>query len=190
MKRVMTALGLLALAACQREPTVKAENASVAEVMNKMAETGADKASRLKAGKWQVTARVVDVATTGLPPEVTKAFEQMKSRPQTAELCLSEDDVKKPDARMLGGRSPDECKFETFEMGGGVMKAVMLCARPGDGGRARITTDGSYSPEAYKVTTAMVAEAAGAAKGQSMTISNEVVGKWVGTCTPPAKKGA
>lgn len=191
VKRTVMMVALGALAACSSEPTVKAENASVDEVMNKVEASGAADASRLKAGKWSVTARVTDVKATGLPPEVTKMFDQMKARVQTAELCLSEEDVKKPDARMLGGRAPNECRFESFEMGAGVMKSVMVCARPEDGGTARISTDGTYSDEAYKVKTAMVAEAAGANKGQTMTISSEVEGKWGGKCDPAAtKKGS
>lgn len=179
---------MLALAACQGETTIKAENASVSEVMNQVAAKGAD-ATSLKAGKWQVSARVFDVKTSGMPPEVAKAFEQMQARGQTAELCLSEEDAKKPNARMLGGDAPQDCRFETFEMGGGVMKSVMNCARPGQGGKARIATDGSYSPETYKVKTVMSAEAA-PGSGQSMTISSEVEGKWVGKCdAATAKKG-
>jgi hypothetical protein len=186
--RTMTALALLALAACQQETTIKAENASVAEVMNQVAEKGAD-AATIKPGKWQVTAQVFDVKTTGMPPEVAKAFEQMKPRGQTAEVCLSEEDVRKPNAKLFAGDAPKDCRFETFEMGDGVMKSVMACTRPEDGSKVRISTDGSYAPEAYKVKTSMVANAA-PGSGQSMTISSEVQGKWVGQCdAAAAKKG-
>lgn len=179
---------LLALAACQQETTIKAENASVAEVMNQVAEKGADAAS-LKPGKWTVSARVTDVKTTGMPPEVAKAFQQMQARGQTAELCMTEEEAKKPNARMLGGDAPKDCRFETFEMGKGVMKSVLACNRPGEGGTARITTDGSYSSDTYKVKTVMTADAA-PGSGQSMTISSEVEGKWVGACdAAAAKKG-
>lgn len=181
----MAAVLALTLAACDRAPEVETANASVAEVMEQMEKSGAADAARLEPGRWRVTARVADIKVAGLPPEAAKAFQGMKQRATTSEMCVRPEDAGKPDPRMFGANQPDSCRFDSFRMGGGALQSVMRCT-PKEGGQVLVRTEGTHSPLSYSVRTVIEAQAPDAGAGQSMTMVTEVSGERIGPCDAPA----
>jgi len=178
------AIMAILLASCSRQPEVAAENASVTDVMAQMEKSGAADAAKLEPGRWRVTARVADIKVAGLPPEAAKAFQGMKQRSTTSEMCVRPEDAAKPDPRMFGANQPESCRFDSFRMGGGTMESVMRCT-PEEGGQVLVRTQGTHSPLSYSVRTVIEAEAPAAGAGQSMTMVTEVAGERIGPCEAP-----
>lgn len=178
-----------ALAACNSQPSVEAENVSGAEVLNELEASGAAAEAKLEPGRWRVSARVADVQVAGLAPEMAQAFEAMKARTTASEMCVRPEDAAKPDPKMFGADHPESCTFESFKMGGGTLKSVMRCTPP-EGGQLVVRTDGTYSPLAYKVRTAIEGEAQMGDRAEKLTMVTEVAGERIGPCeAPAAKKG-
>src|SRR5262245_26882390 len=75
MKHYALAVPLLCLAACNSEPDVKMENASVGEVAAEMRKQGGDD-TFVNPGKWQQTVTLLDIEAPGMPPEARQMMQQ------------------------------------------------------------------------------------------------------------------
>lgn len=176
-KRFVMLLPLLA-AACNAGPTVTAENASVAEVTNKVAALGGG--GFISPGHWDSKVTITQFDMPGmdkLPPAMAKQMqERMKeqmSRSHESGSCVTEADVKSPKAGMFGG--DQSCRYDHFKMGGGIIDAAATCDVEG-GKKRSMTIKGSYSADSYRAEVSMTGGGMGA---MAMTLD----ARRAGACT-------
>lgn len=155
----------LALAACGSKPTVSAENASVAEVAEKVKASGPT--MQLNPGRWEAKVAIDRIDIPNLPPEVAANMRNAAAN-QVAASCLTPEEAKKPAAEFFGGKDRKDCRYDHFTMGGGNLDAQLTC---GDtGGKAQVTMKGTYSPDNFRIamTTRMVSTPGAPAKAMSI----------------------
>ena len=168
----------LALAACGSKPSVSAENASVAEVAEKVKAAGGG-GMQLSPGRWEAKVTIDKIDIPNLPPEVADNMRKASAN-QVAASCLTPEQAKKPAAEFFGGKDRKDCRYDHFTMGDGKLDAKMTC---GDSsGQAAVTMNGTYSPDNFHIamTTAMVGAAQTPAK--SMSIAATIDSKRAGEC--------
>lgn len=177
MKAVVI-LGAAALAACGSEPSVKAENASVAEVQAKIEKAGGQ-AVFLSPGRWESSVRIDKVEIPGMPAELAQRMQKAVAGTVSAS-CLTPEEAKKPAAEFFGGKDRRDCRYEHFTMSDGKLDAKLTCG--GEGGAATVAMKGDYSPDRFQI--AMTTEAkAGTSGPGAMTMSATVDSKRTGACT-------
>lgn len=171
---------VLCLAACNKSPEVKAKDASVAEVAQKVHEAGADQ-SFVRPGLWQSKVTIDQFDMPGIPAEMAQRMKTMMAQQQEHgfQSCLTAEDVKRPKEDFFAGKN-NECRYDHFTMGGGKIDAVMHCGK-GDGAQT-MQMAGTYSPDSYEMQTAMKVNAAAGDEG-GMSMKMRVEAKRVGECT-------
>lgn len=168
---------VLALGACNREPQVRATNASVEEVANKVADArGGD--SFVRPGKWQSRVQIEEFNLPGAPPEAATAMRTMKDRAQVYESCLTPEEAKRPKEGFFAGANKN-CRYDHFNMGGGKIDAVMKCTDRGMG--QTMAMAGTYGPDNYAMQMSMKAEG-GRGPAGGMTMKMRIDAKRVGAC--------
>jgi hypothetical protein len=183
--RSIAAAGLLVvlLAGCSREPEVKAENASIGEVVNKLEASGAGGQARLRPGQWQLVNTVTNVEMAGVPQQVQAMARRNMMATRTLDRCVTEEEAARPTAEMFGGEAAAACKYERFELGNGRLESVLRCTPPqGDTVVTRMT--GTFTPDDYNVESTMEAQATVDGKAQTMKVSAKTTGKRIGDCAP------
>lgn len=167
----------LVLAACNSSPTVTAENASVAEVAEKVAAARGN-AAFISPGRWEATMTVQDISMPGLPPEATAQMKAQMGKSQQIISCLTKADVEKPSEGFFAGGEDKSCRYDRFTMAGGKIDASMSCKR-GDATQT-MTMTGTYSPDNYDM--AMSSTASGAGAPGAMTMKMAMSAKRAGEC--------
>lgn len=186
MKNLVLILPVVALlGACNSQPTVKAENASVADVT-----AATNNAVKLQPGKWQTVVKILSIDAPGLPAQMAGPMKQQMSAmgAQTVETCVTPEMAAKPPENMFGGAQ--NCTYEKFEMTGGKIDATLVCKGGAGGapGDLRSTMSGTISGTAYDVTSeASMSMPAmpGAPAGGKVNTKTQVVGKRIGDCDAP-----
>lgn len=182
MVRYASSLGLLAalaLAGCDKGPSVKMTNASVDQVMNQQAA-----AVKMKPGEWEVTAEVADMKMTGAPA----GMPQPQQTKVVTKNCLTPEQVEKPTAMFGQGMQQfkNSCVYDTFEMKGGKLEAKMHCDTPG-GQKVTANTEGSFSETSMSSETESTVS--GLPNGMTMSSKTKISGKRLGECKAPASAG-
>lgn len=184
MKKTI-ALAVLALAACNKEPEVKVKNATPEQVAAKVREARAGE-TRLEPGEWQIVSKLSLVEAQGVPAAAAAQMKTAMQRSSTDKQCLTPEQVERPNSGLFAGRENSRCKYDSFEMSGGKIKAVMHC--PGAaGGEMRMTMDGSYAPKSYQVDATM--DMAMPGEGQKMKMTMQSIGTRLGDCPAGAAAG-
>jgi hypothetical protein len=169
----------LLVAGCNKGREVKAKDASVAEVAQKVHEAGADQMT-IRPGLWQSKVTIDEFDMPGMPAEMRDRMKTMMGQQQEhrSQSCLTPEDVKRPKEDFFAGKSK-ECRYDHFTMGRGKIDAMMHC---GKGDEAQVMQmAGTYSPESYQLQMAMKMSAAeGEANGMSMKMRVEA--QRVGEC--------
>lgn len=177
--RITIAIALLALAACNKGPSVKVKDATPAEVATQVKQSGVAGEVRLRPGQWQVVSQAKLLDASGMPPQVAEQMKAAMARTSTDTQCLTPEQAAKPNSDMFAGKQNSRCKYDKFEMGGGKLKAEMHCPS-GAGSQMAMTMDGSYSPTSYTMDAAMDMKAPGMGGGMKMAVHTE--GKRIGEC--------
>ena len=173
------AASILLLAACNKSPEVKAKDASVAEVANKVREAGADQ-SMVRPGLWQSKVTIDQFDMPGIPVEMAQRMKSMMAQQQEhgSRTCLTSEDVKRPKEDFFAGKN-NQCRYDHFTMGNGKIDAVMHCGK-GDSAQV-MQMAGTYSPDSYQLQMSMKTTAAqGEASGMAMKM--RVESKRIGEC--------
>ena len=181
MTKAIILLPLMMLAACDSGPSVTATNASVEEVATKVEAARQDK-DFLLPGKWLTKASIEELSAPGMPAGIAEKMKQMGDSKPGTESCMTEADARKPNADFFSGNK--NCRYDHFKMGGGKIDAKMRCTA--GGGVQRMTMNGEYSPESYRMAmqTEIDRGASSAAAGAmgSITMKMRVEGKRIGEC--------
>jgi len=183
MRLVFAAVLSLPLAACgpTNTPTVKATNATPAEVQAKVAAATGD-TNLVRPGRWEGKMTMHDMQMSGLPPEVQQQMTARMSEPHPFTSCVTPEDVKAKRGFFTGAKD-NHCTYDHFTMAGGKIDAAMICKE--SVGTMKATMAGSYTPDSYHFDMQSTTEApgAGAAQGpgaQKMTITIDA--KRTGEC--------
>ncbi len=174
----------LLLAACSDRGTVKAENASVAEVANQVREAGRDGAEQFQPGLWTATLQLDEVNAPGVPPQIIEQMRASMSN-QRSTTCLTQADVEKPAADFFTGRQMDQCRYDHFRMGDGKLDAKLTCQE--QGARQVMSMQGSYNPGSYQMRLTAQTSAASAEGPGSMQMVMRVDARRTGECTGKEK---
>ena len=165
---------IAALAACNKGPTVTADNASGDEVAKKVVAAGG--VDMISPGRWEGTMHVTEMAMPGLPPEAQAKLAAARGD-QKIVSCVTADQVKADKASLFAGMSKD-CKYDHFAMGGGKIDGVATCDN--DGHHTRTTISGTFSSDSYQM--AVRSESSGKGPMENMTMAMSVDAKRVGEC--------
>ena len=166
----------VALAGCGDDKTVEKKDASTAEVAKSVADSG----MKLKPGRWELTMKFAKFEVEGMPPEARQAMQQMLGQGRTYSSCLTQEEADKPDGSFFG-QEGENCRYDTFTMGGGKIDAAMTCKGQGAEGatEAKMKLVGTYSPDTYDMTMDMNGTAP---NGKTMTMQMALVSKHAGEC--------
>lgn len=184
MRIAAVLLPALLLAACDRGPSVSVKNASVEEVANELAGSGAESSgSFIRAGQWRSTMTLEEMSAPGMPPAAAEQMARITGGAQSFETCLTEKEVQRPSEEFFAG-GDRQCRYDHFRMGNGRIDSRMRCEH---GGTSQVMElDGSYSPDSYdmRMTTTLAGAPGG---GGEMRMRMRVEAKRVGEC--PAQQG-
>jgi hypothetical protein len=174
----------LPMTACNKSPEVSAKNASVAEVAQKVRESGVASDNFLHAGQWRVSSTVEEMTIPGMPPEAQAEMKKFMGQQNASyEYCLTPEEAKKPGGKFFTGKDERNCRYDHFTMSGGKFDAAMRCQGDASGAMT-MAMNGTYSPDSYSTHVAMNME--GGREGKmSMKMRSEA--KRVGECS--AKRG-
>lgn len=181
MRLILFAAAPLALGACDSGKTVKAENASVAEVAE--ATKGV---AKFEPGKWENRVTFASANAPGLPPQMADMIKKQMAAAseRVTTSCMTKEMADKPGGDMFAGKDNGDCRYERFEMGGGKIDAVMACkGGRGDSRGIRMAMSGNFTPTTYDMTSEMKMPMPGGSGAESeMTIKTKMAGKRVGDC--------
>ena len=183
MTRLLLALPLMFVAACDSEPDVKMENASVGEVAQEMRKQ-AD-SQFVNPGKWQQTVTLVDIEAPGMPPEARSMMQKAMGEAQVHEVCLTPEEAKSPKEDFFSGADKN-CRYEHFNWGDGKIDLKLNCKHPN--ATQTMVLVGTYDPESY--TMNMTASTEGDQPVEQMVMKMRVDAKRIGACDKGEDAGA
>jgi len=141
---------------------------------------------KITPGEWENTVEFVEVKIdeTKLPAEargmIGPMLQSMVGQKTTVKNCITPEEAAKPDAAFLSGNDDGECEYEKFNFGRGKMDIAMTCKGGGaDGGDAKVTMAGDYSPTAYTMDMNITTNAPQAGE---MTIKAKSSARRIGEC--------
>ena len=176
MAKLLLALPLIMLAACNKEPDVKMENATVGEVVKEMGKQG-DSGSFVDPGRWQQTVTLLEIDAPGMPPEAKSMMQKAMEKAQIHTVCLTEAEAKRPREDFFTG-ADENCRYEHFNWGGGKIDLKLNCKHPN--ATQTMVLTGTYQPENYVLT--MTSNSEGSGPMEKMTMKMRVDAKRVGAC--------
>lgn len=181
---LLMAVGVVALAACNKSPTVNAKNATPEEVAKKVQASGVDRIM-VEPGLWQSKVTIEKFDMPGMPPEMASRMKTMMAQNQghDFETCLTPEDVRKPKEDFFAGKN-NECRYEHFTMGDGKIDALMHCGK--EAGASTMRMAGTYAPDSYQMQMSTEAET-GDEAGHAFQMQMRVEARRVGECS--AKQG-
>ena len=181
MTKLLAALPLILLAACDSSPDVKMENASIGEVAQEMRQaTG--KEGFISPGKWQQTVSLLEIEAPGMPDEIRAGMRRAMGNKQVHEVCLTKEQAKSPKEDFFAGADKN-CRYEHFNWGDGKIDLKLNCKHPQ--ATQTMAMVGSYSPDAYTMT--MTATNVGGGPAGEMTMKMKVDAKRIGECDDKEK---
>jgi hypothetical protein len=177
-----------ALAACDSSPEVHEKNASLEQVAEAAAKAEAASGVVLRAGQWRLSGTMEEMHIPGLPASAQADMQRMMGERNnfTMEYCLTPEEAKRPRGKFFGGEQSDNCRYESFDMAGGRIDAVMRCAGQ-PSGEMTMTISGTYSADSYSTNAAM--EVTGDGRG-AMTMKMRSEARRIGDCTAASQEKA
>jgi hypothetical protein len=123
-------------------------------------------------GLYKVVVTMTGIDIPGMPPEMKGHGAGMT---RTEEYCLTQEQVDKGFEEVMKRGQNGECSYESFDVAGGKMDAVMVCKTPE--GSARMTMTGDVTPTSSEFNATMAMKFAGAPEGtMTFTGKHERVG--------------
>lgn len=180
MNKLLLAVPLMLLAACDNSPKVEAENASIEEVAGKVRDANAGSTMVVRPGQWESSVELESIEVPGMPEAAVAQMKKTMARVATGhKSCLTAEQAKKPKEDFFAGANSN-CRYDKFSMDDGKMTGTMRCTSPQGGGTQLIQFDGTYAPEAYEMRMASTVE--GGSPGGSMKMVMRMSSKRVGEC--------
>ena len=174
---VCVAVFAVALAACNKGPSVDLHNASANEVGKAVQQSGMMTSdSMVEPGLWQSRVTVLEMNIPGIPAQYADRMkaEMAEHRNESSSHCIKPEDVMKPTEGFFG--ADKSCRYDHFTMGGGRIDIAMTCHQE----NMTQTTNmaGSYTPTTYSLDM----HSTGTGR-QGMTMKMHVDAQRIGECT-------
>lgn len=169
-----TAVAILALGACNKEPSGPKSGEQVA--------AEAAKIDTPQPGKYRTAMKITNVSIPGLPAGQAERMKGMfGAAGHTVEFCLTPEEAGKGFENFSKRAAEGNCTYESFNAGGGTLDARMTC-QTGKGMTSKSELHGSYSPTGSKLTMKTDSQMPGM-PGGAMHIEAEVVNERIGDCS-------
>ncbi|WP_213981293.1 DUF3617 domain-containing protein [Sphingomonas sp. dw_22] len=188
MPRLIAALPLLALAACNQQSTadsaaktgeVSLTNAAPSEVARQAQAAGP---AHFAPGEWETTVEIVGMDMPGMASMPPQMRDQMKKSLMAAnrsvKTCVTPEQAAKPQADMLTGKTDGRCTYRNYTMANGRIDATLACSGP-RGGEMTQTIAGTFTDASF--TLASEVHSSGG-PGGSMNMKARTTGKRIGDC--------
>ena len=186
MKRFALILPLIAIAACDSSPEVKADNAKPSEVAAKMRDA-AGQGSFVRPGEWQQTVSLLKIDAPGMPPEAREYMQKAMDKAQVHNVCLSKEQAEKPREDFFTGADKN-CTYEHFNWGDGKIDLKLICKH--EQATTTMAMTGNYTPDNYVLTmTSTNNRTEKGLEAGNMTMTMKVDAKRVGECSQKEDKG-
>ena len=173
MKRIiMAAVGAALVAGCSGGGDAAADgNGAVS--LKEAAKQAEAQGIKPEPGLYRATITMTEINIPGMPPEMAGHGAGMVT---TTEDCLTKEEVDNGFEGLLKQGQNGECSYESFNLDGGKMDAVMVCNTPQ--GAARMTMNGTATATSsdFTATTAMKFEGVGDAT-MKFTAKHERIGE-------------
>jgi hypothetical protein len=176
MKRLALVLLPMALAACNSDHGVKADNAKPSEVAAKMRDA-AGKGGFVRPGQWEQTLTLLKIEAPGMPPEAKQYMQRAMDKAQVHSVCLTKDQAERPREDFFTG-ADQNCTYEHFNWGGGKIDLKLICKHPQ--ATTTMAMTGTYTPDNYVLNMTSANDAAGPSGDMTMTM--RVDAKRIGDC--------
>jgi hypothetical protein len=186
MNRFALLMPLIALAACDSSPEVKADNAKPSEVAAKMRDA-AGKGSFVRPGEWEQTVSLLSIEAPGMPPEAKEYMQRAMNKAQVHKVCLSKEQAENPREDFFTG-ADQNCTYEHFNWGGGKIDLKLICKH--EQATTTMAMAGTYTPDNYVLTmTSTNNRTEKGLEAGNMTMTMKVDAKRVGECSQKEDKG-
>jgi hypothetical protein len=175
---VCIAASVLALAACNKGPSVDLKNADTNQVSKAVTQSGMMTSdSMVQPGLWESKVTVLDMNIPGMPPQYASKMKQeiAQHRNDSSKHCIKPEDVKKPKEDFFG--ADKSCRYGHFTMGGGRIDIQMVCKQENMTQTTNLA--GTYTPTTYSLDK----NSSGSGPQQGMTMKMHVDAQRVGECT-------
>lgn len=167
----LAAIAALALSACNREPSVEANNESFESVAKKIATSGI----KPRPGRWESQFKIESMDMPGMPPQAREMMQRQMASAKSHFTCLTPEQADRPNAEFFQ-KGATGCTYDHFTMADGKLDAEMTCKR--GPGTAKMTMLGSYSADSYDVKVT----SASAMQGETMKMVMSIASNRVGEC--------
>ena len=176
MKKLVLIGACVAVAACSKGAQVEEKNASVAEVAQKVRESGAGQ-EFVDPGLWEQTVTLLSVDAPGMPAEARAEMQKAMAQAQVRKVCLTPEKAKSPREDFFTGKD-ENCRYEHFKWGAGKIDLRLECQHPN--ARQLMELAGTYGPRRYSLT--MTATNQGKSPEEQLVMKMRVDAKNVGAC--------
>lgn len=127
---------------------------------------------RPEPGQYKATITMTAMEIPGMPADMKGHGTGMTT---TNEYCLTQEEVDKGFEEMMKRGQNGECSYESFNLDGGKLDAVMVCKTPE--GEARMTMDGTVTPTSSDFNATMKMQVPEMGEGtMSFTAKHERIG--------------
>jgi len=176
MNKLLFALPLIMLAACDNSPDVEMKNVTAGEVAKEMRKQGGNDWF-VNPGQWQQTVTLLEIEAPGMPPEAKSMMQKAMDKVQVHKVCLTEAEAKSPKEDFFTG-ADENCRYEHFNWGDGKIDLKLNCKHPN--ATQTMVLTGNYQPDNYTMT--MTSHTEGGGPMGKMTMKMKVDAKRVGAC--------
>jgi hypothetical protein len=179
--QLILAVGLAALAACNKGPEVHERNASLGQVVNAAQEAGASSGMTMRPGQWELKTTIDEMTSPGVPAAAQARMKAMMGQGRTTTMCMTPEDVKRPGGKVLTGQETPNCTFDHYDLAGGKLDAAMRCNFKGISTNTSI--NGTFSPDSF--INHVTSQTTGLGGDRTMKMTME--GRRVGECSKAGK---
>lgn len=186
MPRLIAALPLLALAACNQQSTqesaaktgeVSLTNAAPSEVAKQARAAGP---AHFSPGEWETRVEITDIDMPGVPPQVRDRMMGAMKAVRTVKTCVTAEQASKPQSDVLTGKTDGRCTYDSYDMADGRIDARMHCTAP-QGGSMTQTIAGTFTETSFALASEMRSSGGPGGAG-AMHMKAKTSGSRLGDC--------
>ena len=186
MPRLIAALPLLILAACNQQSTadsaaktgeVSLTNAAPSEVAKQARAAGP---AHFAPGEWETMVEVtdMDMGMPGMTPQMRdQMLKSLKSTRAAVKTCMTPEQAARPEASVLTGKTDSHCTYQNYDMANGRIDATLVCSGPQ--GKMTQVIGGTFTDTSFALSAAM--ESSGG-PGGGMKMKSRTTGRRIGDC--------